>query len=96
MITLNDDGALELGEYFEPGGDGSDLTMYIQTTADNVASWTVESAFMRGGGSYVHFHVPSAHRSMVAGIGAGDRFIFALARSSEPYFDSDTAIQGRR
>ena len=94
VITINDgSGSVELGEYFEPGGDGSDLSFYIQTTADNVASWSVASSFGRGGSSYVHFEVPSAHRSMVAGIGAGDRFIFALARSSEPYFDSDTATR---
>ena len=75
------------------GGDGRDLSFYIQTTADNVASWSVESSFARGGSSYVHFDVPSAHQGLVAGIGDGDRFIFALARSSEPYFDSDTATR---
>ena len=94
VITINDgSGSVELGEYFEPGGDGSDLSFYIQTTADNVVSWTVASSFGRGGASYVHFDVPSAHQGLVAGIGAGDRFIFALARSSEPYFASDTATR---
>ena len=91
-ITLNDSSALALGPYLGTGV-GSDLTMYIQTTADNVVSWTVASSFERGGGNYAHFTVPSEHRSMVAGISAGERFIFALGRSAVPAFASDSVTR---
>ena len=91
-ITLNDSSALELGPYFDTGV-GSDLTMYVQTTPDNVVSWTVASSFERGGGNYAHFQVPSEHRSLVAGISSGERFIFALGRSAVPAFDSDSATR---
>ena len=79
LITLNDNGPLSLGDYFRPGGSGHDLTFRIQTLEDE-AVFTVAESFNRGGSGFVHFDVPAEHQALVAGIGDGDRFIFALYR----------------
>ena len=51
-------------------------------TSRGIASFDVEDAFDRGGSNFTIFDVPSEHQAFVSGIVEGERFIFALARTS--------------
>ena len=81
-ISLHDNGTLHLGDYFRSGGDGNDLTVYVQVGVGvgNIISFPVDGNVDGGGSNFVIFNVPSAGQMLVAGIGVGDRFVFALAR----------------
>ena len=82
LLNDNDDPeALTLSSYFGTGGDGADLTLYLQTL-DGLISFPVSGNTGVIGGNFVNFSVPAAHRAFVDGIGTGDRFILALARTA--------------
>ena len=84
-LTLNDNDlpvALGFDTFFGTGGDGADLTAYLQTTADGVVSFTVASAFLSAGGNWLNLTLPAAGRTLLDNLATGDRFIFALARTS--------------
>ena len=78
VLRFNDAGSLSLSAYFGASGAGSDLTVWVQTAASTVsfAASDVKSA----GGNYVNVNVPADARSVLSGIGSGDRFILALTR----------------
>ena len=81
MLVVNDDDLLVLSEYFGAGGAGASLTLYVQTH-DGIASLP---ATERGtaGTSFIQFGpIGSALDAILDGIGAGDLFIFALARTA--------------
>ena len=78
-ISLNDDGPLEQSGYFGTGGDGLDLTVWVQTADGNI-SFPVMGSVAGSGGNYVIFNVPAADQAFVAGITEGQSFIFALTR----------------
>ena len=78
-ISLNDDGPLVQSEYWAAGGAGRDLTLHVQTSADHV-SFPVANQLGGSGANYVILNVPAADQAVVAGIGTGDRFLFALTR----------------
>ena len=82
VLRFNDAGSLSLGAYFGASGAGSDLTVWVQTAASTVsfAASDVKSA----GGNYVNVNVPADARSVLSGIGSGDRFILALTRPATP------------
>ena len=81
MLLINDNEPLSLADYFSAGGDGADLTLYVQTL-DGMASLPV-TALGRGGGNYVQFGpIGTAFDAILDGIDAGDRFIFAFARAA--------------
>ena len=78
-LRFNDaDGDLSLKDYFGANGDGSDLTIWVQTAGGSVSF--PASGFHSAGGNYINFNVPSNAAARIAGIGAGDRFILALTR----------------
>ena len=57
-IALNDNdnpASLDLGGYFTSGGDGEDLTLYFQTSADGEISFSASAQFATGGGNFVRF-----------------------------------------
>ena len=78
-ISLNDDGPLEQSGYFGTGGNGLDLTVWVQTADGNI-SFPVMGSVAGSGGNYVIFNVPAADQAFVAGITEGQSFIFALTR----------------
>ena len=79
MLLINDNEPLSLADYFGPGGDGADLTLYVQTQ-DGAASLPV-TALGRRGGNFVQFGpIDTALDAILDGIDDGDRFIFAFAR----------------
>ena len=80
-LRFNDaDGDLSLKDYFGANGDGSDLTIWVQTAGGSVSF--PASGLGSAGGNYINFNVPSNAAAHVAGIAAGDRFILALTRSA--------------
>ena len=78
VLRFNDAGSLSLGAYFGASGAGSDLTVWVQTAASTVSF--VASDVKSAGGNYVNVNVPADARSVLSGIGSGDRFILALTR----------------
>ena len=62
------------------GGDGNDLTLYLQTAADGLVSFAVSTQIGLSGGNYVRFTLPADAQALLDNISTGDRFIFALAR----------------
>ena len=92
-ISLHDNGPLHLRNYFDAGGAGNDLTVRIQTAGGAIA-FPVAGNIGAGGGNYVIFNVPAADQAFLAGIAAGDRFIFALARTIGTFEVQGTAAAG--
>ena len=81
LLRLNDDGAdggLVLRDFFGASGAGADLTVWVQTSA-GTASFAAND-MDKVGKDYVNFKVPSSDRSILTGIGTGDRFLLALTR----------------
>jgi len=79
LLRLNDSGPLVLRDYFGAGGDGADLSVRV-STAGGEAGFSVAGSVRSAGSNYVNFDVPAGDRPVLAGIGAGDRFVLALAR----------------
>ena len=89
-LNLNDNdnpSALDIGTYFAAGGDGNDLTLYLQTTADGLVSFAVADQIGLGGGNYVRFTLPADAQTLLENIDTGDRWIFALARPASVSVD---------
>ena len=81
LLRFNDDGAdggLVLRDFFGASGAGADLTVWVQTGA-GTASFAAND-IDKVGKDYVNFKVPSSDRSILTGIGTGDRFLVALTR----------------
>ena len=90
-ISLNRiDGTGGFNQYLP--GPGNDLRIFVQTADGGVGSIPVSSNdgtpnwnTNRIGGGFVHFLTSgSGIETVLNGIGAGDRFIFALARAATP------------
>ena len=82
-LNLNDNdspSALSLIDYFGSGGDGNDLTLYLQTAADGLVSFAVGTQISTSGGNFVRFTLPADAQTLLDNISIGDRWIFALAR----------------
>ena len=82
-LTLNDNdnpAALNIGAYFNAGGDGNDLTIYLQTLADGVASFSAASQYILGGGGFARFTLPADAQTLLDNLASGDRWIFKAAR----------------
>ena len=86
-LILNQVGGTGRFLFYLPG-TGNDLHIFFQTADGGVASMPVSTDGARNwnadriGGGYVHFPTTrgSDFRTVLEGIGAGERFIFALAR----------------
>ena len=90
-LRLNDNdnpSALHIGDYFNAGGDGSDLTLYLQTVDDGLVSFPI---LLTGGNNagVVRISLPTAGVALLNNISTGDRWIFALARISVATQDSN-------
>ena len=87
QITLNDNdspAALDIGAYFQAGGAGNDLTIYLQTLNDGEVSFAVaDQVSTTGGGGFVRFDLPADAQTLFNNIATGDRWIFKAARSSQ-------------
>ena len=82
-LTLNDNdnpSALDIGSYFDAGGAGNDLTIYLQTLDAGEVSFAAASQFVLGGGGFARFTLPADAQTLLNGIASSDRFIFKAAR----------------
>lgn len=82
-LAINDDDnpvALDIGAYFNAGGDGNDLTIYLQTAGDGEVSFTAAVQFVSGGIAFVRFTLPADAQTLLDNLASGDRFIFKAAR----------------
>ena len=98
-LNLNDNdspAALAIGTYFDAGGDGNDLTLYLQTETDGEVSFTAASQFTLGGGNYARFTLPADAQALLDNVALGDRFIFKAARpaAAAVITGSGTSIEG--
>ena len=84
-IELTETSSLNLDTYFGSGGDGNNLSLYIQTDSGLVVIDSIGST----GASFVIFNVPASDRAVIQDIEAGDRFIIALARISPVLLNGD-------
>ena len=84
VLVLNDNNnpaVLDIGDYFDTGGDGNDLTVYIQTAADGVVSFAAADQLSGNrNAQVVRFTLPSDAQSLLDNIATGDRWIIAFAR----------------
>ena len=80
MLVVNDSDPFSLADYFNAGGAGADLTLYLQTR-DGVASFPVATHGNTGGNFIQIGALDAAFQALFDGIADGDLFIFALARA---------------
>ena len=82
-LTLNDNDdpvALNFGDYFDAGGDGNDLTIYLRTLNDGEVSFTVAAQYVIGAGNYFRVTLPADAQTLFDNLATGDRWIFKTAR----------------
>ena len=84
VLVLNDNNnptVLDIGDYFDTGGDGNDLTVYIQTADDGVVSFAAADQLSGNrNAQVVRFTLPSDAQTLLDNIATGDRWIIAFAR----------------
>ncbi|MCY4660251.1 MAG: DUF1833 family protein, partial [Acidobacteria bacterium] len=79
MFVVNDSGPFSVADYFDAGGEGADLTVYLQTR-DAAASIPV-ATHGNTGPNFIQFGaLDAAFQALLDSIADGDLFIFALAR----------------
>ena len=82
QFILNDNNspvALNIGGYFDTGGAGNDLFLYVQTESGGVGSVRVRGNVVATGGGFVRIGANSL-APIINNISVGDRFIIAAAR----------------
>ena len=82
-VNLNDNNnpaALDIGPYFDVGGDGNDLTLYLQTLNDGEVSFTAAAQYSVGGGNFARFNIPDDAQTLLDNLETDDRWIFKAAR----------------
>lgn len=84
-MSLNDHPATDdIGAYFDTGGAGNDLTLYIQTNKTNVHSAAV-SGMLSGltrGNNRIYLDTPASMDSLLSVLSDGDSLIIGLGRPS--------------
>ena len=85
LLQLNDNNnpaTLDIGAYFSTGGDGNDLTIYLQTLDGGELSFTVASTVSFSRVDQVRFTLPSDAQTLLENLASGDRIIFKTARAA--------------
>ena len=85
LIVLNDNNnpvVLDIGAYFNTGGTGNNLTIYIQTAAGGEVSFAAADQFFTGGSNFAQFNLPADAQTLLDNISNGDRWIVKFARPS--------------
>ena len=78
----NNPAALNIGSYFNTGGAGAALTVYLQTADSGLVTFEAAAERTGGTGAFVTFTPPAAVATLLSGISVGDRFIIAFARDA--------------
>ena len=82
VVVLNDNdspGALDMGVYFQAGGDGNDLTLTVKTATGEVAL-VVADQLDTSGGNFARLTLPATAQTLFDSIGIGDRWLVRFAR----------------
>ena len=82
QIRFNDNNNpqnLSMSTYFNEGGDGNDLTLYIQTS-EGVISQVIADSIVGAGSDWIRIGIDQENRSLIGNISDGDLFIVAFAR----------------
>ena len=82
-LRINDNdtpGALALNTFFNTGGDGADITLYVKTI-DAEISWDAVDPDIAGG-NFAGWNWPTGLQTVIEGLASGDRVIFAGSRAS--------------
>ena len=85
QLTDHDDPTtFDIGAYFNTGGDGNNLTVYLQTANDGEVSFPVAGnvPFIRP--NQIRFTLPADAQTLLDNLASGDRWIFKLARPPAP------------
>ncbi|MDE2716145.1 MAG: hypothetical protein OXI33_03895 [Chloroflexota bacterium] len=85
VLRLNDHpDTKDIGEYFNTGGAGNDLRLYIQTSKTNVQSAAVSGMLsgMTRGNNWIDLDTPDAIDSLLSDLSDGDLLIIGLGRPS--------------
>ena len=85
VLVLNDNnnpGVLDLNTYFGTGGDGADLTLYLQTIADGLVSFAVADQLVNSGANFAQFTLPADAQTLLDNLATDDRWILVLARAA--------------
>ena len=81
-LTLNDNEALSLQDYFGAGGAGNDLTLWVQTEG-GVTSFPLNDPNANLGGGFATFDIPASSQALIGSVAENTQFIFALTRSGD-------------
>ena len=79
QIRIQDSTALNIGAYFDAGGDGHDLRLTIQALAGAVAV-DMATAFVSGTSTRVDIDIGGGGWNLLNNLAVGDRFILAFDR----------------
>ena len=93
-LTINDSNspvALNFGTYFGTGGAGNDLSVYLETVADGLVSFTIASAFLSAGDGWLNLTLPAAARTLLDNLAADDEFNFLLARPAAAFNEASAS-----
>ena len=83
VLQLNDNDnpvTFDISDYFGTGGDGNDLTIYLQTIDDGEVSWPVAGNVSTPNAGQVRFTIPTDAQTLLDNLADGDRWIFKAAR----------------
>ena len=88
-LTFNDNDnpvELDVSAYFLAGGDGNDLTLYLQTRAHGEVSLVAADTYLAGNPNFARFTLSQAAQNLLDGIATGDRWIVKFARPAPAMF----------
>ena len=80
IFRMNGDGSVPFSTYFRTGGGGADLSLYVQTEDDGVASMPIAGAVHSAGAGWINFTMNAAVAALTGAIAASEPVIIALAR----------------
>ena len=87
ILQLNDNDSpvtFDISDYFDTGGDGNDLTIYLQTTTGGEVSFPVAGNVDTRNAGQVRFNLPADGQTLLDNLADGERWIFKLARPEPP------------
>ena len=85
VLQLNDNDnpvSFDISAYFDVGGAGNDLTLYLQTLDGGEVSFPVAGNVDPRNAGQVRFTLPADAQTLLDNLATGDRWIFKAARAA--------------
>ena len=82
-LRFNEADDVHIGNSFAAGGVNREVTVWIQTEKEAV-SFLAKDNIMNSGSGWINFEVPTAIRSVLAGVSEGDLVIIAVSAPADP------------